>query len=112
MHETGPGRSEVEPLYNVAFFADNAQTLQYCAKQNGIFMKEPYRKKIMRYAKAFRSTRGLFLEAFPLFMDVIKSTCILRKKANIEGTASSYLRQTIEDLVSEDVQIYILLLKT
>lgn len=44
-------------------------------------------------------------------MDVAKSTCALKKKGNVEGTAFSYLLQTVEDVVLEDVRLYFLSLQ-
>ena len=63
------------------------------------------------YAKGCQYARKLFLEAFPWFVDVAKSTCALKKKGNIEGTAFSYLLQTVEDVVLEDVRLYFLSLQ-
>ena len=74
-------------------------------------MKEPYRSEFNEYAKGCRDARKLFLEAFPWFMEVAKSTCALKKKGNVEGTAFSYLLQTIEDVVLEDVRLYFLSLQ-
>ena len=74
-------------------------------------MKEPYRSQFMEYAKGCQEARKLFLDAFPWFMDVAKSTCALKKKGNVEGTAFSYLLQTVEDVVLEDVRLYFLSLQ-
>ena len=41
-------------------------------------------------------------------MDVAKSTCALKKKGNVEGTVFSYLLQTIEGVILEDVPLYFL----
>ena len=51
------------------------------------------------------------MDAFSWFMDVTKSTCSLKKKGDVEGTAFSYLLQTIGDVVLEDVIRYFLSLK-
>lgn len=74
-------------------------------------MKEPYRSEFMEYAKGCQDARKLLLEAFPWFMDVAKSTCALKKKGNVEGTAFSYLLQTVEDVILEDVRRYFLSLQ-
>jgi hypothetical protein len=111
MQATGLGRKVVKPLYNVPFFADDKWKLDFGEKQNGVVMKEPYRSEFNEYAKGCQYARKLFLEAFPWFMDVAKSTCALKKKGNIEGTAFSYLLQTVEDVVLEDVRLYFLSLQ-
>ena len=54
-------------------------------------MQEPYRKEFIEYVKGCQDARKLFLEAFLWFMDVAKSTCALKKKGNVKGTAFSYL---------------------
>ena len=69
-------------------------------------MKDMYRKDFMQYVKCCQEARKLFLEAFPWFTDVAKSTCSLKKKGNVEGIAFSYLVQTDEDPVLEDVRLY------
>jgi hypothetical protein len=71
-------------------------------------MKQPYRSEFNEYAKGRQDAKKFFLDAFPLFIDVAKSTCALKKKGNVEGTAFSYLLHTIEDVVLEDVRLYFL----
>ena len=79
---------------------------------NGVWvMKEPYRSEFNEYVKGCQAARKLFLDAFPWFIDIAKSTCALKKKGNVEGTAFSYLLQTIEDVVLEDVRLYFLSLQ-
>lgn len=77
---TGLSRSEVKPLYNIPFFADDKWKSNYWEKQNGVVMKEPNRKELMEYTKGSQDARKLFLDAFPLFIDIAKSTCALKKK--------------------------------
>ena len=67
-------------------------------------MKEPYRSECMEYIRGYQEARNMFLKAVPWFMKAAQSTCATKKKENVKGTAFSYLLQTVEDVVLEDVR--------